>query len=163
MKKKLSNGCRTQGARQLEVAIIDLHIRQLQAVIREHQSVINQLRIRKAEILTPLKKKRRRCQWDVDTPIIRLVNLQQLDYFKTMMDKWTTLTTETINPSKTYQFHFIPERRSYAIRALAIVLSQTPPVFKVSTLQLCRYLSTHSNLGTSEAIRQALFRMRKLL
>ena len=163
MNKKTGHGSRTQGARLLEVALIDLHIRQLQAVIREQQTMIKQLKTRKAEILAPRRKKRRRCQWETDTPLVCLVNLQQLESFKTMMDKWKSLTTEIINPSMTSQFHFKPDKQSYAIRVLAAVLTKTPPVFKVSVYQLCSYLSVHSNLGTTDSIRRSVYRVRKLL
>ena len=156
MKKKIFNGCRTQGDWQLEVALIDLHIRQLQAVI-------NQLKTQRREIIGNHLKKRRRWKWQDDTPMIRIVNLPQLDSYNTMMDKWKSLTTETINPSKTCQFIFKPDKQSQAILALARVLEHDPPVFKVGISELCRYLSTHSNLGTPESIRRAIYRIQKKL
>ena len=156
MKKKFINGCRAQGDWQLEVALIDLHIRQLQAVI-------NQLKVQRREIIGRQRKKRRRCKWQDNTPMIGIVNLPQYNPFKTMMDKWKSLTTETINPSKTFRFHFIPDKRSQAILALTRVLEHDPPVFKVGISELCRYLSTHSNLGTPETIRRAIYRIQKKL
>ena len=156
MKKRKSNGCRTQGAWQLEVVLIDLHIRQLRAVIK-------QLKIQRSEIINHHRKKRRRITWGDDTPLSRLVILSQFDTFKTMMDKWKLLTTETINPSKTSHFIFKPDKRSQAILALARVLECDIPVFKVGISELCRYLSAHSNLGTQESIRKALYRMREML
>ena len=163
MKKNKKSSCRAQGVWQLEVALIDLHIRQRQLAIREHQEVINQLKKCKTEMLASHMKKRRRCKWQDDTPIIRIVNLQQSDTFMTMMDKWKSLTTETINPSKTSRFIFIPDKRSQAILALARVIEHDPPVFKVGISELCRYLSSHTNLGTPEVIRRSLYRMRKML
>ena len=87
----------------------------------------------------------------------------QLEHFKALMTDWQKRSTETINPKETSHFTFLPNARSHAIRALAVVLARHPPVFKVSMLQLCRYLSEHSNLGTPESIRQALYRVRKML
>lgn len=162
MRNNVRKGCRTQGEWQLEVRLLDLHIRQRQAVIREHQQVINQLRAQREEMLER-HKHRRRCLWDDDTPMIRLVNLYQLEHFKALMTDWQKRSTETINPKETSHFTFLPNARSHAIRALAVVLAKDPPVFKVSTLQLCSYLSEHSNLGTPESIRQALYRVRKML
>ena len=163
MEKKLINGCQTQGDWQLEVALIDLHIRQLKTKIRHHQTVINQLKAQRREVIGNHRKKRRRCKWQSDTPMIRIVNLPQFGSFETMIDKWKLLTTETINPSKTSRFYFIPNKRSQAILALTRVLEHEPPVFKVGISELCRYLSTHSNLGTPETIRRAIYRIQKKL
>lgn len=162
MRNNSRKDCRTQGEWQLEVRLIDLHIRQRQAVIREHQQVINQLRAQREEMLER-HKHRRRCLWDDDTPMIRLVRLPQLEHFKTLLENWKKHTADTIDTSKTSSFTFLPNRKWHAIHALAIVLGKRPPVFKVSMLQLCRYLSEHSNLGTPESIRQALYRVRKML
>ena len=82
----------------------------------------------------------------------------QLDHFKTLISDWQKRTTETIDIKKTSLFTFFPERKPHAIRALALVLTRDIPVFKVSTVELCRYLSAHSNLGTPEAIRRCNIR-----
>ena len=160
MRNNVSKGCRTQGGWQLEVRLLDLHIRQRQAVIREHQQVINQLRAQREEILEH-HKHRRRCLWDDDTPMIRLVNLHQLEHFKALMTDWQKRSTETINPKETSHFTFLPNARSHAIRALAVVLAKNPPVFEISTRKLCLYLGVHSNLGTPENIKKALQRAKK--
>ncbi len=154
MKKKNINRCQTQGAGQQEVTEIDLQI-------REHQAAIKQLRAHKREILE--KHKKRQSTWDENTPMIHIIDPRQLDYFEQQMDKWKELTSETINPSKTSQFRFYPDRLSQAILAVAHMLWHDPPVIKVSISELSRYLSAHSNLGTPDSIRQALYRMRKLL
>jgi hypothetical protein len=155
MKKDNKHRSRTQGAWLQEVAAIDLQI-------RERQNEVKQLKALKREILEK-HKKRRRCLWDADTPMIRIVNLHQLDYFKKQFDKWKTLTAETIDPTKTTQFLFYPDKLSQATHAAAHMLWHDPPVFKVTASELCRYLSAHSNLGSPESIRQALYRMRKML
>ena len=155
MKKRINKRCRTQGVWQQEVAAINLQIRELQTEIK-------QLKAQRQEILEK-HKKRRRSIWDENTPMIHIINLQQLDFFKIQMEKWKALTTETIDPSKTSQFHFYPERLSQATLAVAHMLWHDPPVFKVSISELCRYLSAHTNLGTPETIRKSLYRMRKLL
>ena len=162
MKKYSKKGCGSQGDPQLEVALIDLHIRQCQAVIRECQTLVKQLKAERAALLAPHKKKRRRT-WNDDTPLYRLVNLSQLDHFKTLISDWQKRTTGTIDIKKTSLFTFFPERKPHAIRALTLVLTRDIPVFKVSTLELCRYLSTHSNLGSPEAIREGIYRARKKL
>lgn len=161
MKKKRNNGCGSQGDWQLEVALIDLHIRQCQAVVRECQTQVKQLQAERAALLAPHKKKRRRT-WDDDTPLYRLVNLSQLDHFKTLISDWQKRTTGTIDIKKTSLFIFFPERKPHAIRALTLVLTRDIPVFKVSTVELCRYLSIHSNLGSPETIRKALLRAKKV-
>ena len=153
MKKNVSNGSRTPGAWLQEVAEIDLQI-------REHQTVINQLKARRREILEK-HKKRRRCLWDENSPFIRLVNLSQLEQYKALIREWQKRSTEIIDPLKTSHFTFLPKRKYYVTGTLANMLSQTPPVFKVSTLQLCRYLSEHSNLGSVDAIRKAIQRVQK--
>lgn len=157
MKKKRNIGCGSQGDWQLEVVLIDLHIRQCQAVIRECQTQVKQLQAERAALLAPHKKKRRRT-WDDNTPMIRLVNLSQMEHFLALMNDWQKRSAETINPKKTSLFTFFPERKSHAIRALALVLTRDISVFRVSTVELFRYLSAHSNLGSSEAIRKALLR-----
>ncbi|MBR0165697.1 MAG: hypothetical protein IJQ13_02290 [Prevotella sp.] len=157
MKNNSKKGCRPQGDWQLEVRLIDLHIRQRQAVIREHQQVISQLRALRQEILVR-HKRRRRCLWDDGTPMIRLVNLHQLERFKTLLDNWKKHATDTIDTSKTSNFTFLPNRKWHAVRALAIALQGDVPLFKVSTRELCRYLSVHSNLGTQEGIKKAIQR-----
>lgn len=162
MKKYSKKGCGSQGDWQLEVALIDLHIRQQQAVIRECQTLVKQLKAERDALLAPHKKKRRRT-WNDDTPLYCLVNLSQLDHFKTLISDWQKRTTGTIDIKKTSLFTFFPERKPHAIRALALVQTRDIPVFKVSTLELCRYLSTHSNLGSPEAIREGVYRARKKL
>lgn len=154
MKKNVSNGSRTPGAWLQEVAAIDLQI-------REHQTVINQLKARRREILEK-HKKRRRCLWDENSPFIRLVNLSQLEQYKALIREWQKRSTEIIDPLKTSHFTFLPNRKYYVTRTLANMLSRTPPVFKVSTLQLCQYLSEHSNLGSVDAIRKAVQRAQKV-
>jgi len=66
--------------------------------------------------------------------------------------------TDTIDTSKTSSFTFLPNRKWHAVRALAIALQGDVPLFKVSTRELCRYLSVHSNLGTQEGIKKAIQR-----
>ena len=163
MVNKKTSDCQTPGAWQLEIALIDLHIRQLQAEIREQQAVINLLKAQRRDIMDAHHKKRRRCRWDADTPMIRLVNLQQLEYFRTLISDWQKRATDAIDITKTSQFTFQNKLKWHAIHALAVVLTKDPPVFKVSTRDLCRYLSTHSNLGSPEAIKKALQRVKNTI
>ena len=100
MKKKRNIGCGSQGDWQLEVVLIDLHIRQCQAVVRECQTLVKQLKAERAALLAPHKKKRRRT-WDDNTPMIRLVNLSQMEHFLALMNDWQKRSAETINPKKT--------------------------------------------------------------
>ena len=79
-----------------------------------------------------------------------------------MIAEWQKRTTETLNPRKATFFTFPPYLKHYVFRALAAALATTPPVFKVSTLQLCRYLAEHSDLGTAESIKKALQRLKKV-
>ena len=137
MKKKRNNGCGSQGDRQLEVALIDLHIRQCQAVVRECQTLVKQLKAERAALLAPHKKKRRRT-WDDDTPLYRLVNLSQLDHFKTLISDWQKRTTGTIDIKKTSLFIFFPERKPHAIRALTLVLTRDIPVLHPLQPRLAR-------------------------
>lgn len=163
MVNKKTSDCQTPGAWQLEIALIDLHIRQLQAEIREQQAVIHLLKAQRRDIMDAHHKKRRRCRWDADTPMIRLVNLQQLEHFKTLISDWQKRATDAIDITKTSQFTFQIKLKWHAIHALAVVLTKDPPVFKVSTRDLCRYLSTHSNLGSPEAIKKALQRVKNTI
>ena len=78
-----------------------------------------------------------------------------------MIAEWQKRTTETLNPLKATFFTFPPHLKHYVFRALAAALGTTPPVFTVSTLQLCRYLAEHSDLGTAESIKKALQRANK--
>ena len=162
MKTKNKDCSRTQGVWLQEVAAIDLQIREHQTVINKRKALISQLMARKREILEANKPKRRRCPWDEDTPLIRLVNLSQLEQYKALIREWEKRSTEIIDPSKTSHFTFLPNRKWYVTSTLANVLSRTPPVFKVSTLQLCQYLSEHSNLGSVDAIRKAVQRAQKV-
>lgn len=152
MKEEKKNG-RTQGGWQEEV-------RKIALLIREHQAVINHLRAQKRQITE--KHRRRQQPWDNDTPLSRLVNPQRRDAYNNMIREWQRQSKEELIPSKTIRFLFIPTFKWHVIRALANVLTQDPPVFKVSTLQLCRYLAKHSNLGTAEGIKKALQRMKKI-
>ena len=152
MTKPISKGCRTQGVWQQEVAAIDLQIREL-------QTVINQLKARRREIIEK-HKKRRRCLWDADTPMRKLVPLAFESQFITMMKEWEKHTTHTIRPMKTSHFTFVQERKKHVIWALAMMLMKDKHVFKVSILQLCKYLESHSNLGSQETIRKSILRMK---
>ena len=51
-------------------------IKEIDLQIREHQTVINQLRERKQKLIAAHRKKRKPA-WDSETPLYRLVNLQQ--------------------------------------------------------------------------------------
>lgn len=152
MTKCINKGCQTRGVWQQEVAEIDLQI-------REHQTAINQLRARRRALLEK-HKKRRRCLWDADTPMRKLVPLAFESHFITMMKEWEKHTTHTIQPMKASHFNFIQKRKWYAIRALAIMLMKDKRVFKISILQLCKYLEGHSNLGSQESIRKAIQRLK---
>ena len=134
---------------------------QIDLQIREQQTVINQLRQRKQELIATHRKKRKTA-WDDDTSLSRLVNLQQFAYYQLMIAEWQKRTTDNLNPLKTNFFSFPPHLKHYVFRALATALAQTPPVFNVSTLQLCRYLAEHSNLGTTESIKKALQRLKNV-
>jgi hypothetical protein len=136
-------------------------VAQIDLLICEHQAVINQLRQRKRE-LTAQHQKRRKPSWDNETPLYKLVNLQQFAYYQLMIAEWQKRTTDNLNPRKTTFFLFPPHLKYYVFRALATALAQTPPVFNVSTLQLCRYLAEHSNLGTTESIKKALQRLKNV-
>ena len=151
MNNRLNNGCRTPGAWQQEIEEIDLQI-------REHQAVIDQLRASRQAILEK-HKKRRKCLWDADTPMRKLVPLAYESYFVTMMKEWGKHTTHTIQPMKTTHFCFVLERKRHVIHALAMMLIKDENVFKVSKSELCRYLESHSNLGDAESIRKAINRM----
>ena len=141
-----------QKAWQQEVAQIDLQI-------REHQTVINQLRERKQELIAAHRKKRKPA-WDCETPLYRLVNLQQYGYYQLMIAEWQKRTTDTLDPRKTTFFTFPPHLKHYVFHALATALALTPAVFHVSTLQLCHYLAEHSDLGSVECIKKALQRVK---
>jgi hypothetical protein len=143
---------KAQEAWQQEVAQIDLQI-------REHQTVINQLRQCKRELIAAHRKKRKP-SWNDETPLYRLINLQQFEYYQLMIAEWQKRTTETLNPRKTTFFTFPPHLKHYVFHALAAALATTPPVFKVSTLQLCHYLAGHSDLGSAESIKKALQRIK---
>lgn len=161
MNKENKYRSRTQGAWLQEVAAIDLQIREDQTEINKRKAHISLLLARKREILEANKPKRRRCTWDENTPFFRLVNLSQLEQYKALIREWQKRSTEIIDPLKTSHFTFLPKRKYYVTSTLANMLSRTPPVFKVSMLQLCQYLSEHSNLGSVDAIRKAIQRVQK--
>lgn len=157
MKKNLNKGCRAQGVRQLEVMLIDLHIRQLQAVI-------NQLKVKRAALLNPHKKKRRRSLWNEQTPLRNLIYLEYESGFKALMTEWGKHTTEIINPYKTYRFIFSSEESHRLIYlALARFLSKDGRQIRVKPMEFYRYLSTHTTLGSVANIKTGLCRARKWL
>ena len=145
----------------MEVAQIDLQIREQLTMIRQHQQVVNQLRQRKRE-LTAAHRKKRKPLWDAATPLARLVNLQQFAYYQLLIDEWQKRSTETLEPLKSTFFSFPPYLKHHVFRALAAALAVTPRVFTVSTLELCRYLSAHSDLGSTAGIKKALQRSKKI-
>ena len=123
--------------------------------------MINQLRERKQKLIAQHRKKRKPT-WDSETPLYRLVNLQQFANYQLMIAEWQKRTTDTLDPRKTTFFSFPPHLKHYVFRALATALAITPAVFHVSTLQLCHYLAEHSNLGTAESIKKALQRIKAM-
>ena len=141
----------------MEAAQIDLRIRKEQAVVRQHQQTVNQLRQRKRE-LTAAHRKKRKPLWDAATPLARLVNLQQFSYYQLFIAEWQKRTDEALEPLKSTFFSFPPHLKHHVFRALAAALAVSPRVFTVSTLELCRYLAAHSNLGTAAGIKKALQR-----
>ena len=119
--------------------------------------MINQLRQRKRDLIAAHRKKRKPA-WNDETPLYQLTNLHQFGYYQLMIAEWQKRTTETLNPLKTTFFSFPPHLKHYVYRALAAALATTPPVFKVSTLQLCHYLAEHSDLGDALAIHRGVYR-----
>gem|GEM_PF-4715250 len=75
-----------------------------------------------------------------------------------MIADWQQRTPDPLIPQESAYFHFPPHLKYHVIRALAVCLQADPPVFRISTTSLCRYLSTHSDLGDAPAIRRALYR-----
>ena len=145
---------------QVEAAQIDLRIREQLTIIRQHQQTVNQLRQRKRE-LTAAHRKKRKPLWDAATPLARLVNLQQFSYYQLLIAEWQKRSDETLDPLKSTFFSFPPPLKHHVFRALAAALTVTPRVFTVSTLELCRYLSAHSDLGSTAGIKKALQRSKK--
>ena len=146
----------------MEVERIDLQIREQLTMIRQHQHVVNHLRQRKRELTAAHRKKRKMPTWDGDTPLARLVNLQQFAYYQLLIDEWQKRSNETLEPLKSTFFSFPPHLKHHVFRALADALAVTPRVFTVSTLELCRYLSAHSDLGSTAGIKKALQRSKKI-
>ena len=145
----------------MEAAQIDLQIREQLTMIRQHQQVVNQLRQRKRE-LTAAHRKKRKPLWDAATPLARLVNLQQFSYYQLLIAEWQKRTDKALEPLKSTFFSFPPPLKHHVFRALADALAVTPRVFTVSTLELCRYLSAHSDLGSTAGIKKALQRSKKI-
>ena len=145
----------------MEVERIDLQIREQLTMIRQHQQVVNQLRLRKRELTAAHRKKRKMPTWDGDTPLARLVNLQQFAYYQLLIDEWQKRSNEALEPLKSTFFSFPPPLKHHVFRALADALAVTPRVFTVSTLELCRYLSAHSDLGDPLAIHRAVYRAKR--
>ncbi len=145
----------------MEVERIDLQIREQLTMIRQHQQVVNQLRQRKRE-LTAAHRKKRKPLWDAATPLARLVNLQQFSYYQLLIAEWQKRTDKALEPLKSTFFSFPPPLKHHVFRALADALAVTPRVFTVSTLELCRYLSAHSDLGSTAGIKKALQRSKKI-
>ena len=145
----------------MEVERIDLQIREQLTMIRQHQQVVNQLRQRKRE-LTAAHRKKRKPLWDAATPLARLVNLQQFSYYQLLIAEWQKRTDKALEPLKSTFFSFPPPLKHHVFRALAAALAVTPRVFTVSTLELCRYLSAHSDLGSTAGIKKALQRSKKI-
>lgn len=131
--------------------MLDLHIRQL-------KNAIAQVREQRNALIAQHKKKRKPT-WDDETPLFRFVDLQQLDVFRAMIADWQKHMPDIPIPLKASHFHFPHDIKHHVIRALAQTLAKRPPVFLISTLQLCRYLAKHSTLGTIESIRKALQRI----
>jgi len=145
----------------VEVERIDLQIREQLTMIRQHQQTVNQLRQRKRE-LTAAHRKKRKPLWDAATPLARLVNLQQFSYYQLLIAEWQKRTDKALEPLKSTFFSFPPPLKHHVFRALAAALAVTPRVFTVSTLELCRYLSAHSDLGSTAGIKKALQRSKKI-
>ena len=145
----------------MEVERIDLQIREQLTMIRQHQQVVNQLRQRKRE-LTAAHRKKRKPLWDAATPLARLVNLQQFAYYQLLIAEWQKRSDEALEPLKSTFFSFPPPLKHHVFRALAAALAVTPRVFTVSTLELCRYLAAHSDLGSTAGIKKALQRSKKI-
>ena len=143
----------------MEAAQLRLQIREQQTIVRQYQQVVNQLRQQLHLLEAQHRKKRKTPLWDAETPLIRLVNPQQIDRFRAMIASWQRRTEEDLTPSKAVHFHFPTHLKHHIIRSLAETLQAYPPVFRVSTLELCRYLSAHSNMGDTLAIYRALYRI----
>ena len=168
-----------QHAKQQEAARLRLEISEQQEVINQARAAISRARSEMAQarqliadrrerlrqLAQPQRKKKRRSPlWDDDTPLIRLADPTQLDTLLTMIREWEKHNNGIPIPVKTTtHIQFPPNSKHYIVSALADVLGHTPQVFRISTLQLCRYLAAHTNLGTADSIRKAIQRVSKKL
>ena len=64
---------------------------------------------------------------------------------------------------RTSQFSFDKRYKWHAIRQLCLLLNAGTQVLTVSTMELCRYLEAHSNLGKARSIQRTLYRVKQKL
>ena len=142
---------------KLEVNEIDRQIRELLERKKQIQDEVEELRERKRELKKGNKKKRT-LVWNEETPMIKLIHLDQLDRFKEMLNVWQEYCEEEIIVNTTSYFHFSTKNKHRIIAVLKKLLYSEIPVFNVSMEQVYLYLSQHSNLGKASAIKKAVQR-----
>lgn len=131
--------------------------RQLKEISEQRKYLLN----RKRELIEQ-NTKRRTPTWDDYSPLKTLVYPYAYDTtYKEMIEVWQKYSVKEIIPLHSYRFEFDILHQEDVIRAMDTALSSIAPTFKVRKCTLCRYLSTHSNLGSYEAIRKMLYRATK--
>lgn len=138
-----------------------LEIKENNRTIKELQGQIKQLLDRNRE-LKRQNTKHRTPTWDEYTPLKVLVYSYAYNTtYKEMIATWQKFSVKEIIPQYSYRFDFCILHVEEVIIAINKALNSTAPTFKVRKCALCRYLSTHSNLGNYEAIRKMLYRVSK--
>ena len=131
--------------------------RQLKEISEKRKEFLN----RKRELIEQ-NTKHRTPKWDDYSPLKTLVYPYAYDTtYKEMIKAWQKYSVKEILPLHSYRFEFDILHQEDVIRALDTALSSIAPTFKVRKCSLFRYLSTHSNLGSYEAIRKMLYRASK--
>lgn len=143
-----------KNALKLEVDKIN---RQLKEISKKRKELLNSKRE-----LYEQNTKHRTPTWDDFSPLKTLVYPYAYDTtYKEMIETWQKYSVKEILPLHSYRFEFDILHQEDVIRALNTALSSIAPTFKIRKCTLCKYLSTHSNLGSYEAIRKMLYRASK--
>ena len=106
------------------------------------------------------KLKERPVVWDDDTPLIELVFPWKMAAFKKMLRSWIEYSRAEINPDKTSHFDFDPTYKKIIRSDLKSAMKKQGHVFRVSDDQVITYMSRHSNLGSFDAIKKAIQRLK---
>ena len=147
----------TQKNKNKQAEALVQELKEINRQAKELREKLKALDVRKSEVKMQLEVMGGKpIERNKDTPLYALVNNVYLDDYTQMLAKWQTVSEDKIQTKTAKSFNFKPNSISFVMRILikTMAYKEEPPFFTIGQRSLCRYLESHSNLGSADNIRK---------